>query len=67
MLYGFFSPRTLTIMGFDGYMPAQSLSRLQLLRPHGLQPARLLCPWDLPGKDPGLGCHLLLWGIFLTQ
>ena len=20
-------------------------------RPHGLQPTRLLCPWDLPGKS----------------
>ena len=32
------------------------------LRPHGLQPARLLCPWDSPGKDTGLGCHALLRG-----
>ena len=27
---------------------------------HGLQPARLLCPWDFPGKDTGVGCHFLL-------
>ena len=27
------------------------------LRPHGLQPTRLLCPWDFPGKDTGMGCH----------
>ena len=33
----------------------------------GLQPARLLCPWDSPGKDTGLGCHFLLQGIFLIQ
>ena len=26
------------------------------LRPHGLQPARLLCPWDSPGKNTGVGC-----------
>ena len=26
----------------------------------GLQPARLLCPWDFPGKDTGVGCHDLL-------
>ena len=32
-----------------------------------LQPARLLCPWDFPGKNPGMGCHFLLQGIFLTQ
>ena len=37
------------------------------LRPHGLQPIRLFCPWDLPGKDTGVGCHLLLQGIFPTQ
>ena len=30
------------------------------LRPHGLQPARFLCPWDFPGKNTGVGCHLLL-------
>ena len=28
---------------------------------------RLLCPWDFPGKTTGVGCHFLLWGIFLTQ
>ena len=43
------------------------LSRVQLLRPHGLQPTRLLCPWDFPGKDTGVGCHFLLQGIFPTQ
>ena len=28
--------------------------------PHGLQPTRLFCPWDLPGKSTGVGCHCLL-------
>ena len=37
------------------------------LWPHGLQPTRLLCPWDLPGKDTGVGCHFLLQGIFPIQ
>ena len=37
------------------------------LRPHGLYPARLLCPWDSPGKHTGVGCHFLLQGIFPTQ
>ena len=37
------------------------------LQPHGLQPTRLLCPWDFPGKNTGVGCHFLLQGIFLTQ
>ena len=38
-------------------------SRLTLLRPHGLQPTSLLCPWDFPGKDTGVGCHFLFQGI----
>ena len=29
--------------------------------------ARLLCPWDSPGKNTGMGCHFLLQGIFPTQ
>ena len=28
-------------------------------RPHGLQPTRLLHPWDFPGKSTGVGCHRL--------
>ena len=27
---------------------------------HGLQPTRLLHPWDFPGKSTGVGCHCLL-------
>ena len=30
-------------------------------------PARLLCPWDSRGKNPAVGCHALLQGLFLTQ
>ena len=30
------------------------------LQPHGLQPTRLLYPWDSPGKNTGVGCHFLL-------
>ena len=37
------------------------------LRPHGRQPARLLCPWNSPYKNTGVGCHSLLQRIFLTQ
>ena len=37
------------------------------LQPHGLQPTRLLCPWDFPGENAGVGCHFLVRGIFLTQ
>ena len=44
------------------------------LWPHGLQPTRLLCPWDSPGipgvdclENTGVGCHALLQGVFPTQ
>ena len=37
------------------------------LQPHGVQPARLLCPWNFPGKNTGVGCHFLLQGVFPTQ
>ena len=30
------------------------------VRPHRLQPTRLSCPWDSPGKNTGVGCHFLL-------
>ena len=40
---------------------------------YGLQPARLLCPWDSPDRSTGVGCHALLqiksihiWFIFLV-
>ena len=37
------------------------------LWPYGLQPARLFCPWDFPGKNTGVGSHFFLQKIFLTQ
>ena len=39
---------------------AKSLQWCPTLRPHGLQPTRLLRPWDSPGKNTGVGCHFLL-------
>ena len=33
----------------------------------GMQLARLLCPWDSPGQNTGMGCYSLLQGIFPTQ
>ena len=38
-----------------------------ILWPHGLQPARLLCPWDSPGKSTRVDCYFLLQKIFPTQ
>ena len=37
------------------------------LRPYGLLPTRLLCPWDSPGKNTRVDCHALLQEIYLTQ
>ena len=37
------------------------------LRPHGLYPARVLCPWDSLGKNTGVGCHAPLQGILPTE
>ena len=30
------------------------------VQPYRRQPTRLLCPWDSPGKNTGVGCHFLL-------
>ena len=34
---------------------------------HGLQPTRLLHPWDFPGKGTGVGCHCLLQWVALGE
>ena len=39
-------------------------------QPHGLQPTRLCCPWDFPGKRTRVGCHCLLtskWAFLVAQ
>ena len=33
----------------------------------GVVNARLLCPWNSPRKNTGMGCHSLLQGTFLAQ
>ena len=37
------------------------------LRPHGLQPTRLLHPWDFLGNSTGVGCHCLLHNEILLS
>ena len=37
------------------------------LQPHGLEPTRLLCLWNSPGLNNGVGCHALLQRLFWTQ
>ena len=69
ILVAYFIPSSL----FMVYFPTRERVRVLVtqscptLQPHGLQPARLLFPWDFPGKNTGVGCHFLLWGIFPTQ
>ena len=55
-----------------GLLYSWSSSSLTSLRLHGRQKkqkafARLLCPWNSPVKNTGLGCRFLLQGNFLTQ
>ena len=51
------------------YEKSNSASCSVALQPHGLCPARLLCPWNSPGKNTAVGSHSLLqgnlpyWGI----
>ena len=35
-------------------------------QPHGLQPTRLLRPWDFPGKSTGVRCHCLLHSMDMS-
>ena len=46
---------------------AKSLSCVRLLATLWTVAARLLCPWDSPGKNTGVGCHALLQGVFPAQ
>ena len=45
------------------------ISRVRLCATHRRQPTRLLCRWDSPGKNTGVGCHFLLqnYNIGLPQ
>ena len=63
MSYLFLSPRPL-----GSAMKSVNCSVISnFLQPCGLYFARLLCPWNSLGKNPGVGRHSLLQEIFLTQ
>ena len=51
------------------FLCAQSLTNgVQLYAaPWTLWSTRLLCPWNFPGKNARVACHILLQAIFLTQ
>ena len=42
------------------YLVLKSLSRVLLFATPWTVVPRLLCPWDSPGKNTGVGCHSLL-------
>ena len=67
-----FLPRLLNALWINSEWVSDSHSVVSdSLWPHGLQPARLLCPWDSPGKNPAVGwlkpervgCSRLLWDL----
>ena len=51
----------------DAILGSDTLHASDSLWPHWLQPISLLCPWNFPGKDTGVGCYFLLQGIFPNQ
>ena len=62
-----FSGKKDTVPHLLGVLPEEKVSvshsaASNSLGPHGLQPARLLCSWDSPGKNTGMVCHSLLPG-----
>ena len=62
-----YNPRVTCPVLYKWSMREYMLRCFSLVRPHGLQPTRLLNPWNSPGKNTGVGCHALLQGIFPTQ
>ena len=55
-----FSPKTLKFIAARSFISVMFDS----LRPYGLQPTRLFCPWDFAGNSTGVGCHTLLQGTW---
>ena len=49
------------------YLCAKSLHCVQILVTPWTGAHRVICPWDAPGKETGVGCHSLLQGILATQ
>ena len=71
-IYGVQSPLFIHIINDDSSCVLSHFSHDLLfathgLEPGGLEPTRLLCLWDSPGKNTRVVCHFLLQGIFLTQ
>ena len=58
---------SLLLPGMLLFVVVRSLSRVRFFSTPWMLPTRLLCPWDSPGKNTGVGCPFLFQGIFLTQ
>ena len=56
---------------FESYLASwlvkDSQCSVTLVMSDSLRPTRLLCPWNVPGKNTGVGGHALLQRIFPTQ
>ena len=63
-LYG--SERALPLSDNASGCECAVLSRVRLFVTPWTAATRLLCPWDSPGKNTGVGCCASLWGIFPT-
>ena len=62
----FFTQTTIRLFTFS-MVECSVTKSCPTLRLHGLYPARLLCPWNSPVSNTGVGCNFLLQGIFPTQ
>ena len=63
---GFFGFPPFPVRGFSADQSVSHSVLSDSFQLHGLEPAKLLCPWDSPGKNTGVGGHALLQGIFPT-
>ena len=65
------NPGLVCIAGRFFFLPAELLGKLSLCHFRCfyffVASTRLLCPWNAPGKNIGVGCHFLLQGNILTQ
>ena len=56
-----------SVWGYMCVRSSHSVTSNSVTHPMDCSPPRLLCSWDFPGKNTGMGCHFLLQGILPTQ
>ena len=67
----FFLQKVMSIIGMYAYKKYVCMCACSVvsnsLPPHGLlcPPTRILCPWDFPDWNTGVGCHFLFQGCNL--